>query len=245
MRSIHLRQASHSPKLCRRVTLHHQLFGPRRTCRGPCWVTLGACLLLLATLGHTSDVQPWAPGMEASKGQVWTRRCAPAAPAFTRPSSPSQFIACSTCHWIVHWLIVLLLTLPNLGKRQGPLVPGVIAGSRFGMGAFGGGVSMEALGHEQRILSSHIPPCHRHMVIATDHSSSEALGGGGSPCRCNLRPQTNPAQCPLLLRCFLVLGGLGATVPFRASHSEPTGESPRPAPSAALAACSTPDHSGW
>ena len=26
-------------------------------------------------------------------------------------------------------------------------------------------------GHEQRILSSHIPPCHRHMVIATDHSS--------------------------------------------------------------------------
>ena len=32
----------------------------------------------------------------ASKGQVWTRHLAPAAPAFTRPSLPSQCIACST-----------------------------------------------------------------------------------------------------------------------------------------------------
>ena len=31
-----------------------------------------------------------------SKGQVWTPHCAPAAPAFTRPSSPSQFVAYPT-----------------------------------------------------------------------------------------------------------------------------------------------------
>ena len=32
----------------------------------------------------------------ASKGQAWTRHCAPAAPAFTRPSLPSQFLLCVT-----------------------------------------------------------------------------------------------------------------------------------------------------
>ena len=32
---------------------------------------------------------------QASKGQLWTRHCAPAAPAFTPPSSPSRSIACS------------------------------------------------------------------------------------------------------------------------------------------------------
>ena len=52
-------------------------------------------------------------GGGGSKGQVWTHHLAPAAPAFTRPSSPSQFIACSTCHLIVHWCIVLLRTLPD------------------------------------------------------------------------------------------------------------------------------------
>ena len=34
----------------------------------------------------------------ASKGQVWTRRCAPAAPAFTRLSLPSRFCSCATGH---------------------------------------------------------------------------------------------------------------------------------------------------
>ena len=51
--------------------------------------------------------------------QVWTRHCAPAAPAFPRPLLPSQFIACLACQLMFHWLIVLLLTLPDLGKRQG------------------------------------------------------------------------------------------------------------------------------
>ena len=32
-------------------------------------------------------------------------------------------------------------------------------------------------GHEQRILSSHIPPCHRHMVIATTFGSLLCLAG--------------------------------------------------------------------
>ena len=36
-------------------------------------------------------------------------------------------------------------------------------------------------GHEQRILSSHIPPCHRHMVIATTFSSL-LVGWGGGDC---------------------------------------------------------------
>ena len=34
---------------------------------------------------------PVTPKKGGSKGQVWTRHCAPAAPAFTRPSLPSQF----------------------------------------------------------------------------------------------------------------------------------------------------------
>ena len=72
-------------------------------------------------------------GGRASKGQVWTRHLAPATPAFTWPSLPSQFTTCSTCHLIVHWLIVLLLTLPDLGKRQGMLALGIIAWSRLDM----------------------------------------------------------------------------------------------------------------
>ena len=46
-----------------------------------------------------SPLVPGAPGgcpVGASKGQVWTRHCAPAAPAFTQPSLPSQFLACAT-----------------------------------------------------------------------------------------------------------------------------------------------------
>ena len=54
----------------------------------------------------------------ASKGQVWTCHCAPATPAFTWPSSLSQFIASLTDHLNVHQFIVLLLTLPDLGKTQ-------------------------------------------------------------------------------------------------------------------------------
>ena len=34
--------------------------------------------------------------VQASKGQVWTRHCAPAAAAFAQPSLPSQFPACVT-----------------------------------------------------------------------------------------------------------------------------------------------------
>jgi hypothetical protein len=51
----------------------------------------------------------------ASKGQVWTRHLAPAMPAFTRPSLPSQFIACLTGHLIVRWLTVLNPSLPVCG----------------------------------------------------------------------------------------------------------------------------------
>ena len=67
----------------------------------------------------------------ASKGQVWTRHLAPATPAFTQPSLPSHFIACLTGHLNVHWRIVLLRTLPDLGKRQGLVVLGIIAWSRL------------------------------------------------------------------------------------------------------------------
>ena len=35
------------------------------------------------------------------------------------------------------------------------------------------------LGHEQRILSSHIPLCHRHMVIAMTIWAGPLGGGGG------------------------------------------------------------------
>ena len=35
----------------------------------------------------------------------------------------------------------------------------------------GGGVRLEGVAIKQRIQSSHIPPCHRHMVIGTNLSS--------------------------------------------------------------------------
>ena len=57
----------------------------------------------------------------ASKGQVWNRHCAPAAPAFTRPSLASRFNASLTGQQMFHWLIVLHSFLPDLGKRQGAL----------------------------------------------------------------------------------------------------------------------------
>ena len=66
----------------------------------------------------------------ASKGQVWTRYLAPAAPAFTRPSLPSQFIACLAGHLIVYWLTAINPSLPVWGKGHGLLVLGFIAGSR-------------------------------------------------------------------------------------------------------------------
>ena len=41
-----------------------------------------------------SEAGELCPGAGASKGQVWTRHSAPPAPAFPRPSSPSQFHSC-------------------------------------------------------------------------------------------------------------------------------------------------------
>ena len=55
-------------------------------------------------------------GRGGSKGQVWPRHCAPAAPAFTRPSSPSQFLARATGQSLFRWPNVLLPILPGLGK---------------------------------------------------------------------------------------------------------------------------------
>ena len=57
--------------------------------------------------------------VRASKGQVWTRHCAPAAPAFTQPSSPSQYIACSTGQQMFHWPRALLPVLLGSGVESG------------------------------------------------------------------------------------------------------------------------------
>ena len=84
---------------------------------------LGICCIMLCCCGDRHG---------ASIGQVWTRHLAPAVPAFTRPSLPPQFTACSTCHLIL-LVIVLLLTLPDLGVRdRGLLVLGIFGGSRLG-----------------------------------------------------------------------------------------------------------------
>ena len=61
-----------------------------------CCVALYLCSVSGSSL--TSDL----------KGQVWIPHCAAAAPAFTRPSSPSQFIVCS---------MILLPDLPAWGKN--------------------------------------------------------------------------------------------------------------------------------
>ena len=55
-------------------------------------------------------------GGEAAKGQVWTRHLAPAALAGTRPSSPSQFIACPAGH-VMPDGIVFFLHPPWLGRE--------------------------------------------------------------------------------------------------------------------------------
>ena len=67
----------------------------------------------------------------ASKGQVLTRHLAPAAPAFTRPSSPSQCCACSTLPLSAG---PVCISRPSLaGARDlGLLVLGIITGSRRG-----------------------------------------------------------------------------------------------------------------
>ena len=74
-----------------------------------------------------------APTTGASKGQVWTRHLAPAAPAFPRPSSPSQFIACPLAILMSKWRIVLPCTPHGWRERQGLMVPGVLTGSRLGI----------------------------------------------------------------------------------------------------------------
>ena len=59
---------------------------------------------------------------------MWTRHCAPAAPAFTRPSWSSQFHSCAPGHRMSHGPIVLL---PNLlAGCAGFLGQGFIGGSR-------------------------------------------------------------------------------------------------------------------
>ena len=64
----------------------------------------------------------------ASKGQSWTRQLALAALAYTRPSSPSRFIACPASHLMFDGILFFLA--PSLTReRQVLLVLGIIAWS--------------------------------------------------------------------------------------------------------------------
>ena len=82
---------------------------------------------------------------------------------------------------------------------------------------------------KQRIQSSHIPPCHRHMVIATNLSSLFDL------LHCSI-PQTRTECCPEFTvvsgyRMFLGLSGAALPpppVPVRRDHAKPTPNFPTP-----------------
>ena len=67
----------------------------------------------------------------ASKGHVWSRHLAPAAPAFTRPSSPSRCFACSTLPLSAG---SVCMSRPSLAwvRDLGLLILGIIARSRQG-----------------------------------------------------------------------------------------------------------------
>ena len=64
-------------------------------------------------------------GGGASKGRVWTRHLAPAAPAFTRPSSPHHFTArqfaqCSLeCLSPLKWGRLAVFFAPGLPREGG------------------------------------------------------------------------------------------------------------------------------
>ena len=75
-----------------------------------------------------SDLKPAVLGgpqpAQASKGQVWIRHFAPATPAFTQPSSPSQYIACSTGQQMFHGPRGLLPVPVGFGGRVGDMQRG-------------------------------------------------------------------------------------------------------------------------
>ena len=105
-------------KVQARVTMGawHKYSGRRRR-RSPCYLIV-CCTCTILSVVRQSAVKEWGgegwPGTGRPRKVGRTRHFAPAAPAFTRPSSPSRFITCLAGHCNVQWQLRFLV--PSLMK---------------------------------------------------------------------------------------------------------------------------------
>ena len=129
---------------------------------------------------------------ERVKGQVWTRHYAPAAPASTRPSSPSQFHFCPMRLGLFHPSVLLPSCAEGGGVTLDAPPPLRLVSVRRGGGALAPRTRPTGGGGEPSVWARTPPP---------PGVALEGGGGGGTPALWCAQPM--PSHCLLDAKCQL------------------------------------------